>query len=388
MTSFRAAILAALCSIFLASCGDTFRPIAIPETGPLPTPQVSKTAEVITDSGTPTGLVTNYNLSGGTITGQAPLGQGPSSALLLGSRTYVANQADNTLSVFSALSPQSPVPGTVTLTPNAGPQALAVGPNLAVLYVAYPALDSIGIVSTSSNTEIGTIQLSAQSGPSVMITNSTGTKLFVGNTGSNGNNISVIDIASSAVVATIGGCSHPIAMARTPDVPYIYVACRDSNNVLVVNANTNVADYDFPVGAQPVSATFDLVRKRLMVTSMGSNTVTFFEENFSLPLASQHVQTIVPVAGSPISAAPLPDGSRVYVGTSNGLVVVIDDGNLTVRTNIPVSGQGLFIAPSTDSTRVAVATGAPNALNVIDTTTDTLITTHSLAGGAKALIIF
>jgi DNA-binding beta-propeller fold protein YncE len=69
-------------------------------------------------------------------------------------------------------------------------------------------------------------------------------------------------------------------------------------------------------------------------------------------------------------------------------VVVIDDGNLTVRTNIPVSGQGLFIAPSTDSTRVAVATGAPNALNVIDTTTDTLITTHSLAGGAKALIIF
>lgn len=389
MTSFRAAFLAALCSILLASCGDTFRPIAIPAPGTLPTPQASKTAQVIT--GTAAGTVTNYNLSGNTITGQAPIGEDPSAALLFGSRVYVANKGDDSLSLYGATSPQNPVPSTITLTPGSSPQALATGPNSSAIYVAYPALDKVGIVSTASNTEIGAIPLNANgfvgNGPAVMLTDNLGTKLIVGNVGSN--NISIIDLAANAVVATIGGCSHPIAMARTPDVPYVYVVCRDSSNVLIVNANTKVADYNFPVGATPVSATFDTASKRLIVTSSGANTVTFFEEDFSKPLASQHVQTIVPVGASPVAAAPLPNGTKVFIANGgDGTVTVINSGDLTVNTNITVGGQPLGIVASSDSTRVAVTTTGPDVLQVIDTGTNTVNTTHTLAGLAKALLIF
>jgi len=393
MTSFRAAFLAALCSIFLASCGDTFRPIAIPQPGPLPPFQASKTAQVIT--GTGPGTVTNYNLSGATVTGQAVIGQGPGSALLFGSRVYVANQADNTLSLYTALSPQSPSPGTVTLSPGALPvtatplpQGIATGPNSAFLYIAYTNLDAVGVISTATNTEIGTIPLGPSGdAPEVMMTNNEGSKLFVGNTGSN--NISVIDLSANSVIATIGGCSHPSAMARTPDTAYLYVVCRDSNNLLIINTNTNFADFNITVGAQPVSATFDLVRKRLIVTSAGANTVTFFEENFALPMASQHVQTIVPVGAAPAAAAPLPSGSKVYIANSgSGTVSVIDSAALTLINTIAVGGQPQAIGASSDSTRVAVTTTGPDVLQVIDTTTDTLNASHALAGPPRALLIF
>jgi YVTN family beta-propeller protein len=302
----------------------------------------------------------------------------------------VANQADNTLSVFSALSPQSPVPGTITLDANASPQALASAPSGATVYVAYKALNSVGIVSTSSNTVVGSIPLNANgftgSAPEVLITSTDGTKLFVGNTGSN--NISIIDLTAGAVVATIGGCSHPIAMVNTTVVPYIYVVCRDSNNLLIINANTNTASYNFPVGATPVSASFDLVRRRLIVTSLGSNTVTFFDEDPSKSTAEQQAQTIVPVAGPAMAAVPLPNGSKVYVATLAGVVSVINSDTLTVTTNVAVGGSGQQIGVSSDGIRVAVTTAAPDVLQVIDTSTDTVAASHTLVGPARALLIF
>jgi YVTN family beta-propeller protein len=389
MTSFRAAFFAALCSIFLASCGDTFRPIAIPAPGTLPTPQASKTAQVIT--GTAAGTVTNYNLSGNTITGQATLGQGPSAALLFGSRVYVANKSDNTLSVYSATSPQNPVPGTITLTPNSAPQALASVPNFPVLYVAYPTLNKIGIVSSATNTETGSISLNANgftgSGPAVMMADHEGRKLFVGNAGSD--NISIIDPITNAVVATVGSgvCGDPIAMASTPDADFVYVACHATNNVLILDAIANTVDFNIPVGVAPSSLALDVKNKRLIVTNEGDNTLSLLAEDFSKPSAEQHVVTTVPIGAVPVGAAPLPDGTRVYVATTAGNVVVIDSVTLALKSTIGMGGQPFAIAASSDSLRVAVATSTPE-LKAIDTTTDTVAATFSLAGPPKAMILF
>jgi YVTN family beta-propeller protein len=387
MTSFRAAFLAALCSIFLASCGDTFRPIAIPEPGVQPTPQASKTAQVITGAGM--GTVTNYNLSGGTLTGQANLGQGPSAAVLVGSRVFVANQTDNTLSSFSALSPQIPVPSTVTLRANASPVAMATPPNGTAVYVAYPNLDAIGIVSPVNNIELGVILLNSNgftgNGPSLLLTDIAGAKLIVGNVTSN--NISVIDLASNSVVSTIP-CARPSGISRTPDAPYVYVTCHDSNNLLIVNSNTGFADYNIPVPTGPNSLAFDTANKRLILTSDGGS-VSVLNENFSQPLALQHSMSTVAIGATPVQAVALPDGSRIYVATTSGNVVVVDSVTLTVRTNIVVGGTGRQIAASSDSTRVAVTTAGPDALQVIDTTTDTLSSVpHALTGPPKALLVF
>jgi YVTN family beta-propeller protein len=287
------------------------------------------------------------------------------------------------------------------LRSGASPQALAttvVGSNL---YVAYNALNAVGIVSTGSNTEVGVIFLTTGGftgkGPSVMISDNAGTKLVVGNTLSN--NLSIIDLVSNAVVATVNGCLQPSAMARTPDAPYVYVACQGSNNVLVVNTNTGFTDFDLPVGTAPNSLAFDAANKRLIVTNGGSGSVTFINENFSLPFAQIHSMTTVPIGAAPVQAASLPDGSRVYVATNGNNVVVIDSSTLTVKTSIAVPGPGQQISASSDSGRVAVTTTRPDPLDgtktiselsVIDTATEAAAFTppHVLAGLPRVLLVY
>jgi YVTN family beta-propeller protein len=155
-----------------------------------------------------------------------------------------------------------------------------------------------------------------------------------------------------------------------------------------VNSNTGFADYNIPVPTGPNSLTFDTANKRLILTSDGGS-VSVLNENFSQPLALQHSMSTVAIGATPVQAVALPDGSRIYVATTGGNVVVIDSVTLTLRTNIVVGGTGRQIAASSDSTRVAVTTAGPDALQVIDTTTDTLSSVpHALTGPPKALLVF
>jgi YVTN family beta-propeller protein len=346
-------------------------------------------------TGTTVGTVTNFNMSGGTTTGQATLGQGPVSALLVGSRTYVINQTDSTLSFFSAFSPQSPPPGTVTLDPSALPGVLAASPDGTALFVAYDATsgafaNTVAVVSTATNTIAARIPLNVNSftgvTPVAMITDIGGTKLVVANQGTN--NISLISASAQAVVATVGGgaCVSPSAVARTPDASLVYVACSGSNNVLVVNTSTNNVDFNIPVGSSPNSLAFDTKLKRLIVTN-GGGTVSFLDEDFTKPAAQQHAVTTVSIGATPLQAAPLPDGTAVYVATTSGTVVVIDSPTWTVKTGIVTGGAGVQIAPSSDSLTVAVTT-ASNQMKVIDVGSGTVVGTLGLLGPPRALIVF
>jgi YVTN family beta-propeller protein len=168
----------------------------------------------------------------------------------------------------------------------------------------------------------------------------------------------------------------------------VYVACRGSNHILLINSNTNFVDNIIPVGTAPNFLAFDAANKRLIVTNEGSASVSFLNENFSQPLSLQHSITTVPIGAAPVQAASLPDGSRVYVATQGNNVVVIDSSTLTVKTNIAVGGSGQQIGVSSDGIRVAVTTAAPDVLQVIDTSTDTVAASHTLVGPARALLIF
>jgi YVTN family beta-propeller protein len=291
------------------------------------------------------------------------------------------------------------LPSTITLDPNSSPRALAAAPNGAAIYVAYgvPSGDlvanSIAIVGTATNTLSGRIPLNANGftgdGPLAMITDNSGTKLFVANTGSN--NISVIDLASNSVVAALGAgvCTTPMGFARTPDTPYIYVVCRDSNNVLILDRDLNVLTLTVPLpaGTLPTSAVYDATNKRLIVTDSGDASLSVLAEDLTRPVAEHHSITTVPLGATPVGAAVLPDGSRIYVANTNGTVTVVNSSTLTVKTVIPIGGPGVQVGPSSDSLRVAVTTSTPE-LKVVDTGTESVVTTFPLTGPPKALLIF
>ena len=388
MTSFRAALAAALLSIFLISCGDTFRPIAIPEPGTVPTPQSAKTAVAITADG----KTTHFNLSGATISGQGNVGPSPSFAVFAPSlRVYVANAGNNTLTFYTATSPQS---GTTTITlpadANADPQLLAAGSTLPFVYVGFgPGRNTIGVVSLTSNTLIGDIPIGAD--PLAMQGSSDGKKLFVAK--SNGT-VDVVDTTTNTVSTTItfgGGCGKPSSFALKADGTYLYVACDTTNNLFWINASTN-AYTDVPaavVGSGPHFATYDVKNNRVVVTNSGGNSVSIISEDASNTATLHQVIATVSAGTKPVGATALADGSRIYVANQDSNnVTVINSSNLTVKTTIDLSGQPDQILSSTDSLRVAVSvSGASHNVTSIDTTTDAVSATFPLSADPSYLLL-
>jgi YVTN family beta-propeller protein len=397
MTSLRAAFIAALLSIFLISCGDTFRPIANPVPGSIPTPQSAKTAVAITSDG----KTTQFNLSGATISGQANVGPSPTAAVFTSSlRIYVANSGNSTVNFYTATSPQSGMT-TITLPTDAKPQLLAGG-TLPSVYVGYgPGQAKVGVVSLTSNTLVGEISIGAD--PIAMQSSSDGKKLFVAK--SDGT-VAVVDTATNAVatVLTLGGnCAMPSLtsiitsgapfspFSIKPDGTYVYLACQDSGNLFWINASTNAFTDVAPaaVGAAPNFVTYDAKNNRVVVTNSLGNTVSIISEDTSNTATLHQVIGTVPVGNKPVSATALADGSKIYVanqGTSN--VTVINSSDFTVKTTIPLAGPPQQILSSTDSLRVAVSVSgtSPNVTS-IDTTTEAVSTTFPLTGAPVSLLL-
>ena len=78
------------------------------------------------------------------------------------------------------------------------------------------------------------------------------TVIYVVNNASVGS-VSVIDVATRAVVATVGAGIYPGAVSFTPDGRYAYVPNNDSNDVTVIDVTTHtpLAGSPFPVGSDP-----------------------------------------------------------------------------------------------------------------------------------------
>jgi YVTN family beta-propeller protein len=67
------------------------------------------------------------------------------------------------------------------------------------------------------------------------------------------NSVSVINIATSAVIATILTPPSPFGISISPDGSRVYVASSGSNSVLVIDTGTNMVTGTIPVGTNPVA---------------------------------------------------------------------------------------------------------------------------------------
>jgi YVTN family beta-propeller protein len=72
-----------------------------------------------------------------------------------------------------------------------------------------------------------------------MLISIAGAAPFVYITNSVNNTVSVIDIATKNVTATVPAGSHPFGVAVTPNGANVYVANQNSNNVSAIDTATN-----------------------------------------------------------------------------------------------------------------------------------------------------
>ena len=144
--------------------------------------------------------------------------------------------------------------------------------------------------------------------------------------------VSVLDLTTNTVLATVLVGSSPVGVAVTPDGSRVYV----TNN--------------------------GLATKTISVIDTATNTVT----------------ATINVPSPPYGIAINPAGTRAYVGLGFQNVAVIDTTTNSVVATIPVGFGALCVAVNPTGTAVYATLPATNEVAVIDTTSNTVTTKISV----------
>lgn len=286
-------------AILEISCGDTFRPIAIPENPFPPNPEETHFQLVLTANGPETcplpgaptapcdpdshpGSSSRIDVSGDSNVGTATVGLGPVHAVLLppnGTTAYVANLLDNTVTSYATAN-VGPATTTITLPPGTNPVFLAT-------------------------TESGNVYVAGQA-----------------------NTVSVISATQNVVTKTLtlsDGIGHnPIAMAETPDGKKLYVVNQADGTVTAINTLDKTVNAVIPTGTNPTSVVARADSARVFVLNQGSVSV--------IDTVNDIVLATVPVAGASYMSYDK-ELNRVYLTVPSTAQLAI----LNVATDPPVA---------------------------------------------------
>jgi len=196
---------------------------------------------------------------------------------------------------------------------------------------------------------------------------------------------SVIDLATSTNVATIdagaAGCGRARGLAISPSGLRLYEGCLSTNNVAVIDTVTNSVVTTMSLPQNPFAAAdgaaVSPVAPRLYVANFQQLAV--FDTN------SNTLVTSVPLTftigyDNLEGVAVTPDGSRVY-GTQifSNAVSVVDTATNTELTTIPLAGsRGIVVDPTGTFVYTGGASGGGTDVNVIATASNTIVDTIPL----------
>jgi YVTN family beta-propeller protein len=340
------------------SCGETFRPIAVPENPQPPDPSSLHFELVLTNNGTNNpGESNRIDVSGDSNAGAATVGLGPVHAALLppnGSQAFVANQLDNTITSYSTSTPTTVT--TITLPPGSNPVFVATTQPDTV-YAANPGNNTVSVISITQNVVSRTIGVG--NNPIAMVETPDGKKLYVVNQGDG--TVTAINSSDKTVNAVIPtGTSPTWAVARS-DNSRVYVLNQGSGTVSVIDTLADTVLNNVPVGAASYMV-YDKSLNRLYLTIPSTAQLAVLNVAVDPPVALSNVDlsTACPAGCVLDSVTPVPDGTKVYV---SGHQI---SGTCTQLAGAPVD------TPPCITTQVSIIK-TPN-----DTVQQTLTTLHTV----------
>jgi DNA-binding beta-propeller fold protein YncE len=426
--------------LICTGCGDTFRPIIIPNPPTFPNPRAAHSVVAINDNGTATpGSTMVIDVSGDTDVSVKDVGLAPVHAVqqtanqvLVVNHSVTGAQGDSITKLnFNGTVISSAT--TISLPPNSAPGFVAVAPNQATAYVTLPNLNAVGVVNTISNSA-GT-PIPVGSNPYALAVTPDNSKLYVANNSSPCKNPltpGVCSISSFNIVNagnTVNLSPREGSPVSTSSPPVWLVARSDSQAVYVLEASGTLAYISIISTTGPdvltettinvpgaVKMVYDSNLNRLYIP--GGSQVVIVDVSQAAP-STMTTQTITPTTPSGCSAigaatlytvdvAALPDGTRAYVGSyyedaNNNIcpqVTAIDAGNYS-QTTIAVPGFPAyddFCSPTSTSRharfRIMMAAGGDSSraylfscdggnVNIIDTSNDTYIENLAAPAGSR-----
>jgi len=398
-----------------SGCGDTFRPIIIPNPPVFPNPAAAHTVVAINDNGAVVpGSAMVIDVSGDTDVSVANVGPAPvhavqqtASQVLVVNHSVTGGALADSITKLNFNSTIISNTNTISLPPNSAPNFVATTES-SQAYVLLPGYvpPSVGVVSTVSNNLVAIIPVG--NNPVAMAETPNSQKLYVANQGDS--TISGFNTIDRSPRTVSGSFSAPLWVVARSDSQRLYVL--NGNGVVSTVDTTSTAGPDNVVDASinaPGAAymLYDGNLNRLYIP--GGSQLTMLDVSQSTPqvLAGGPITipTIAPSSRGPAdpcsstspqtltvaAVAALPDGSRAYVGSYYEdaadnfcpQVTVIDVASNTIKSSITIPGFPAYdafcshtsfrvtMAAGGDSSRAYLASCDGGMVNIIDTSSDT-----------------
>ncbi len=317
--------------VMCAACGETFRPIIIPNPPTFPNPAAAHTVVSINDSGTVVpGSAMVINVSGNTDVSVADVGLAPvyavqqsASGILVVNHSVTGAAADS-LTRLNFSSTVIANTSTISLPPNSAPNFVAVAPSAATAYVTLPnyAPPSVGVVSTLSGAMVNTITVG--NNPDAIGVTPDNSKLYVANQGdstiSGFNTVDRSQRAGSPVTTS----SPPIWLSARSDSQAVYVLEEDGTLASLSTVSTAGPDTltEYPALAVPgaTTMTYDPNLNRLYIPGGQEMEIVDVSQSqpqliATIPIPQFTLLNLPPMPATATAAAALPDGSRAYVAS-------------------------------------------------------------------------
>ena len=262
------------------------------------------------------------------------------------------------ISSFTALNTgNSPVTAAITVTPVVNGIEMAYIPN-------YQG-GTVSVMNISTGTVVATIPVGTL--PYGVSVSPDGSKVYI--TNSNTDDVSVINTSTNTVIATIPVGNNPKGITVSPDGLRVYVTNDVTDDVTVINTITNTVISTIPVGENPLGVALSPDGTILYVGNRHDNNLSVINTTTNTLITNIYVGLM------PSGIAVSPNGSKVYVAKNFAdNVSVIDASSNTVIVNIPVGYSPKGVAISPDGTKVYVVSGS-GSVSVINTATNMVINT-------------
>lgn len=364
-----------LLAVIGVACGDVYRPVALPIINPnQPNPSALHFVySLATDGSQNRGSLSQIDATGDAVNTMVPSGIAPAHGALSpdGSRLFMANSGDDTISVASGAAGAHPtIIDLVELCPATNPcPAVPVfvhSTENARMYVADKGNGTVSILSATANVVIQTVAVDPKfSGnpplnnpnaqPVALAEMPNAAKIYSVNKGDS--TVTAINTQDGSIAARISFSAPPIWAVASLDSAYIYVL-DTSGKISVIDTLSDQVVSSASAGAGANFIYLDKVANRLYVTNPTNATVSIFDISGNALVT--HTGSPVPIApasasacttaapAQPTSVTVLSDGSRAYVAsfqsyTAGGVTSictqadVINTSTGVISTTIPLS---------------------------------------------------
>lgn len=272
---------------------------------------ISPTAYVgyVTSSTEPALKVVN---SGYELEATVPVGAGPQRVTVApdGTRAYVANLSGSSVTVVDTAT--NDVVATVPTGESTTPFEVAVAPDGRRAYIT-TAFD-VAVLDTATNAITAVIDFPPGSLTGAIAVTPDGARAYVG---SNDSTVSVVDLATNMISAEIdlGSGAFPEDVDVTPDGTLAYVTNPGAKSVSVIDVATNTVQATVGLDGTPANAVVNPKGTKVYVAQSTPDTVAVID------VSSASVTQRLPVRAIPKDVAMTPDSASLAVVYSNDSTV-------------------------------------------------------------------